>query len=203
MASITTYFRLEPDPLRPDVTIGATAPVHDPLWLLARQWQLGEFAAQDGGTPVVARWRGVAAEPTRFVAGPIPPNTQLQAPGFAALAAPLETLIERAGPPLPSTAETLAGLRLGVKNGGCAGMSYTMEWAETAGPHDEVVEDKGVRVLVDPKAVLFLLGTRMDFRTDKLSSGFVFENPNQTSACGCGESVAITPAVPDQLVPTI
>ena len=74
MASITTYFRLEPDPLRPDVTIGATAPVHDPLWLLARQWQLGEFAAQDGGTPVVARWRGVAAEPTRFVAGPIPPN---------------------------------------------------------------------------------------------------------------------------------
>ncbi len=97
----------------------------------------------------------------------------------------------------------VAGLRLGVKNGGCAGMSYTMEWAETAGPHDEVVEDKGVRVLVDPKAVLFLLGTRMDFRTDKLSSGFVFENPNQTSACGCGESVAITPAVPDQLVPTI
>jgi iron-sulfur cluster assembly protein len=97
----------------------------------------------------------------------------------------------------------VAGLRLGVKNGGCAGMSYTMEWAETAGPHDEVVEDKGVRVLVDPKAVLFLLGTRMDFRTDKLSSGFVFENPNQTSACGCGESVAITPAAPDQLVPTI
>ena len=97
----------------------------------------------------------------------------------------------------------VAGLRLGVKNGGCAGMSYTMEWAEAAGPLDEVVEDKGVRVLVDPKAVLFLLGTRMDFRTDKLSSGFVFENPNQTSACGCGESVAITPAAPDQLVPTI
>lgn len=117
MASITTYFRLEPDPLRPDVTVGATAPVHDPLWLLARQWQLGEFAAQDGGTPVVARWRGVAAEPTRFVAGPIPPNTQLQAPGFAALAAPLETLIERAGSPLPSSADTLAGLRLGVDTG--------------------------------------------------------------------------------------
>ncbi|MBK9081982.1 MAG: iron-sulfur cluster assembly accessory protein [Rhizobiales bacterium] len=98
-----------------------------------------------------------------------------------------------------------AGLRLGVKNGGCAGMSYTMEWAEAAGPLDEVIEDKGVRVLVDPKAVLFLLGTRMDFRADKLSSGFVFENPNQTSACGCGESVAITPAAPpvDDLVPTI
>ena len=92
----------------------------------------------------------------------------------------------------------VAGLRLGVKNGGCAGMSYTMEWAETAGPHDEVVEDKGVRVLVDPKAVLFLLGTQMDFQTSKLSSGFVFNNPNQTSACGCGESVAITPASADE-----
>lgn len=93
----------------------------------------------------------------------------------------------------------LAGLRVGVKNGGCAGMSYTMEFAEQAKPTDEVVEDKGVRVLIDPKAILFLLGTRMDFRRDKLSAGFVFENPNQTSACGCGESVAITPAKPDAL----
>ncbi|MBL8588080.1 MAG: iron-sulfur cluster assembly accessory protein [Methylobacteriaceae bacterium] len=90
----------------------------------------------------------------------------------------------------------VAGLRLGVKNGGCAGMAYTMEWADSVGPHDEVVEDKGVKVLIDPKAVLFLLGTRMDFRTDRLSSGFVFENPNQTSACGCGESVQLTPAAP-------
>ncbi|MFV0281452.1 MAG: Fe-S cluster assembly scaffold SufA [Rhodoblastus sp.] len=88
----------------------------------------------------------------------------------------------------------LFGLRVGVKNGGCAGMSYTMEMAEAAAPGDEVVEDRGVRVLVDPKAVLFLLGTQMDFQTTKLSSGFVFNNPNQTSACGCGESVAITPA---------
>ena len=87
----------------------------------------------------------------------------------------------------------LFGLRVGVKNGGCAGMSYTMEMAESAAPGDEVVEDKGVRVLVDPKAVLFLLGTQMDFAVSKLSSGFVFNNPNQTSACGCGESVAITP----------
>ena len=92
----------------------------------------------------------------------------------------------------------LFGLRVGVKNGGCAGMSYTMDMAEGPAPGDEIVEDKGVRVLVDPKAVLFLLGTRMDFRTDKLSSGFVFENPNQTSACGCGESVAITPAKLDE-----
>lgn len=93
----------------------------------------------------------------------------------------------------------LEALRVGVKNGGCAGMSYTMDWAETLGPHDEVVEDKGVKVVIDPKAVLFLLGTVMDFRRDKLSSGFVFDNPNQTSACGCGESVAITPAKPEQL----
>jgi iron-sulfur cluster assembly protein len=93
----------------------------------------------------------------------------------------------------------IAGLRVGVKNGGCAGMSYTMEFAEEIAPHDEVIEDKGVKVLIDPKAVLFLLGARMDFRVDRLSSGFVFENPNETSACGCGESVAITPASPAAL----
>ena len=91
----------------------------------------------------------------------------------------------------------IAAVRVGVKNGGCAGMSYTMEYAEKINPLDEVVEDKGVRILIDPKAVLFLLGTEMDFKVDKLSSGFVFNNPNQTSACGCGESVAITPARPD------
>ena len=91
------------------------------------------------------------------------------------------------------------GLRVGVKNGGCAGMSYTMEFADAPNARDEIIEDKGVRVLIDPKAVLFLLGTRMDFRTDKLTSGFVFENPNQTSACGCGESVAITPARSEDL----
>ena len=87
----------------------------------------------------------------------------------------------------------IAGVRVGVKNGGCAGMSYTMEYAESAAKFDEVVEDKGVRVLIDPKAVLFLIGTEMDYKTEKLSAQFVFNNPNQTSACGCGESVAITP----------
>ena len=88
----------------------------------------------------------------------------------------------------------VAGVRVGVKNGGCAGMEYTMEYAEAAKPNDEVVEDKGVKILVDPKAVLFLLGTEMDYKTEKLSAQFVFNNPNQTGACGCGESVQLTPA---------
>jgi iron-sulfur cluster assembly protein len=87
-----------------------------------------------------------------------------------------------------------AGVRVGVKNGGCAGMAYTMEYAESAQKFDEVVEDKGVKLLIDPKAVLFLLGTEMDWKIGKLSSQFVFNNPNQTSACGCGESVLLTPA---------
>ena len=91
----------------------------------------------------------------------------------------------------------IAGVRIGVKNGGCAGMSYTMEYAENVRPLDEVVEDKGVKLLIDPKAVMFLLGTEMDFKADKLTAGFVFNNPNQTSACGCGESVALTPASED------
>ena len=93
----------------------------------------------------------------------------------------------------------IVGVRVGVKNGGCAGMSYTMEYAEAAKPGEDVVEDKGVKVFVDPKAVLFLLGTEMDYQTTKLAAQFVFKNPNQTSACGCGESVAITPAKPDAL----
>ena len=86
------------------------------------------------------------------------------------------------------------GLRVGVRNGGCAGMSYTMELAQQVEPLDEVVEDKGVKVLIDPKAVLFLLGAQMDFKADRLGSSFTFSNPNETSSCGCGESVAITPA---------
>jgi iron-sulfur cluster assembly protein len=93
----------------------------------------------------------------------------------------------------------VAGLRIGVKNGGCAGMEYTMEWAGEAGPTDETVEDKGVTVLIDPKAILFLLGTEMDYKADKLKAGFVFNNPNQTSACGCGESVQLTPAQAESL----
>ena len=95
---------------------------------------------------------------------------------------------------MAKTEKPVAGLRVGVRNGGCAGMAYTMEFAEAAQASDEVVEDKGVRILIDPTAVMFLLGTEMDYRSDRMSSGFVFNNPNQTSACGCGESVSLTPA---------
>ena len=102
---------------------------------------------------------------------------------------------ERVRTAVASSDKPILGLRVGVKKGGCAGMEYTIDYAEVKQPHDEVVEDKGVTVLIDAKAVLYLLGTEMDVKTDKFSSTFVFNNPNQTSACGCGESVAITPAL--------
>jgi iron-sulfur cluster assembly protein len=95
---------------------------------------------------------------------------------------------------MANAASEVVGVRVGVKNGGCAGMAYTMEYADKVSPLDELIEDKGVRVLIDPKAVLFLLGTEMDYKADKLSAQFVFNNPNQTSACGCGESVQLKPA---------
>jgi iron-sulfur cluster assembly protein len=85
-------------------------------------------------------------------------------------------------------------LRVGVKNGGCAGMEYVMEYAEAPEAFDETVEDKDVRILVKADAVLFLLGSEIDYETTRLASKFVFRNPNQTDACGCGESVTITPA---------
>ena len=85
-------------------------------------------------------------------------------------------------------------LRVGVNNGGCAGMEYTMDYAEAPDAFDELVEDKGVQILVKAEAVLFLLGSEIDYETGRLSSKFVFRNPNQTDACGCGESVTIEPA---------
>ena len=101
-----------------------------------------------------------------------------------AAAARVKEIMDRADKPY-------AGLRVGVKNGGCAGQEYVMEYAEAAGPLDEVVEDRGVRILVEPKAVLFLIGTEVDYETTRLASKFVFRNPNETDACGCGESVTI------------
>ena len=97
---------------------------------------------------------------------------------------------------MAKSGKPMVGLRIGVKNGGCAGMQSTMEWAEEQKPFDEVVEDKGVKVLIDAKAMMFLLGTEMDYQASALKSGFVFNNPNQVSACGCGESVQLKPAAP-------
>ena len=90
--------------------------------------------------------------------------------------------------------EDVAGLKIGIKKGGCAGMEYTMSWAAGVDKFDEVVEQDGARIIIDPAAILYLLGTQMDYKTDKLSSGFVFNNPNQESAFGCGESVNLVPA---------
>jgi iron-sulfur cluster assembly protein len=92
-------------------------------------------------------------------------------------------------------------LKIGIKKGGCAGMEYTMTWAEEIGKFDEVIEDKGAVVLIDPAAIMYLIGTEMDYKTDKLSSQFVFNNPNQKSACGCGESVNLEPATPQGFAP--
>ena len=83
------------------------------------------------------------------------------------------------------------GVRIGVKSGGCAGMSYNMEYAKKVNPNDEVIEDKGVKVFVDSSAIMYLLGTEMDYKKDKFSSSFVFKNPNETERCGCGESFKI------------
>jgi iron-sulfur cluster assembly protein len=102
-------------------------------------------------------------------------------------AARVREIMERAEKPY-------AGLRVGVKNGGCAGQEYVLEYAEAAAPLDEQVEDKGVTILIEPKAILFLIGTEIDYETTKLASKFVFRNPNETDACGCGESVTIVPA---------
>jgi len=90
--------------------------------------------------------------------------------------------------------KSYVGLRVGVKQGGCAGQEYVMSYAEAVGPIDEVVSDKGVTILIEPKAVLYLVGTVIDYETSSLASKFVFRNPNETDACGCGESVTIKPA---------
>ena len=80
------------------------------------------------------------------------------------------------------------GVRVGVKSGGCAGMSYVMEYAKEINPNDEIIEDKGVKLFVDPGAIMYLLGTEMDYKKEEFSSSFVFNNPNETERCGCGES---------------
>ena len=91
-----------------------------------------------------------------------------------------------------SKAENKAiGVRIGVQSGGCAGMSYVMEYAKETRPNEEIIEDKGVKVLIDPSAIMYLLGTEMDYKKEKFSSQFVFKNPNETERCGCGESFKV------------
>jgi iron-sulfur cluster assembly protein len=92
---------------------------------------------------------------------------------------------------MSSADQATIGVRVGVKSGGCAGMSYVMEYAKDIKANEEVIEDKGVKVLIDPKAIMYLLGTEMDYKKEKFSSQFVFKNPNETERCGCGESFKI------------
>ena len=92
---------------------------------------------------------------------------------------------------MSNSKDSSIGVRIGVKSGGCAGMSYVMEYAKSSNSKDEVIEDKGVKVLIDPSAVMYLLGTEMDYKKEELSSTFVFKNPNETERCGCGESFKI------------
>jgi|TARA_B100001094_G_C17840059_1_gene627498 iron-sulfur cluster assembly protein len=92
---------------------------------------------------------------------------------------------------MSQAANSTIGVRVGIKSGGCAGMSYVMEYAKDVKPNEEVVEDKGVKVLIDPKAVMYLLGTEMDYKKEKFTSQFIFKNPNETERCGCGESFKV------------
>lgn len=98
-----------------------------------------------------------------------------------AAATRIQSLLDARGKPS-------VGIRIGVSTKGCSGMSYTLEYADEKGPHDEVIEEKGVTVLIDPKASMFIFGTEMDYVEEKMQSGFVFNNPNEKGRCGCGES---------------
>ncbi len=120
-----------------------------------------------------------------------PPRVRRERPKVVSLT---EAAAERVREIMAKADKPYAGLRVGVKNGGCAGQEYVLEYAAEAGPLDEMVEDKGVTILVEPKAVLFLIGTVIDYDVSRLSAKFTFKNPNETDACGCGESVTITPA---------
>lgn len=108
-----------------------------------------------------------------------------------------EAAAERVREIIARSETPIAGLRVGVKNSGCAGQEYVLSYAEAADPLDEVVQDKGVTILIEPKAVLFLVGTEIDYEVGRLASKFVFRNPNETDACGCGESVTIEPRKAD------
>jgi iron-sulfur cluster assembly protein len=135
-------------------------------------------------------------------------KARLSPPGFDRMTTPrprpavmtmTDAAVQRLEALMASKGPDVLGLRIGIKKGGCAGMEYTMDWATVRGKFDDVVERGKARVLIDPKAVMYLLGTEMDYKVDKLSAQFVFNNPNQQSACGCGESVNLMPASKDKL----
>jgi iron-sulfur cluster assembly protein len=107
--------------------------------------------------------------------------------------------VERVRKLMEAKGPSVLGLKIGIKKGGCAGMEYTLDWVDAVSKFDEVVEQDGARVIVDPQAVLYLLGTEMDWQVDRLSAQFVFNNPNQASACGCGESVNLVPVSSEKL----
>ena len=102
-----------------------------------------------------------------------------------------ENAAERIKEIMSEAGDQFLGVRVGVKSGGCAGMSYVMEYAKEVKPNEEVIEDKGVKVFIDPQAIMYLLGTEMDYKQEKFSSQFVFKNPNETERCGCGESFKV------------
>ena len=102
-----------------------------------------------------------------------------------------ENAVERIKEIMSKSEDATIGVRVGVQSGGCAGMSYIMEYAKEIKPNEEVIEDKGVKVLIDPKAIMYLLGTEMDYKKETFSSQFVFKNPNETERCGCGESFKV------------
>jgi iron-sulfur cluster assembly protein len=168
--------------------------------------------APDGGTPAMTT---LPSQKPRIALYCLKPATRWKSMTTPMTTAPSPTIAKpaRTRPQVMTLTDTAAarvaaitaskpgviGLKIGVKKGGCAGMEYTMTWAETQDKFDEVVESKGAKVLIDPMAVLYLLGTEMDYTTTKLSSTFVFNNPNQKSACGCGESVNLMPAPKSKL----
>jgi iron-sulfur cluster assembly protein len=110
-----------------------------------------------------------------------------------------ERAAERIKALMAEKGDDTVGLRIGIKKGGCAGMEYTMTWTAKRDPLDDVVEQHGATVLIDPMAVMYLLGTEMDYKIDKLSAQFVVSNPNQTGACGCGESVNLAPVAAEEI----
>jgi iron-sulfur cluster assembly protein len=162
---------------------GGAAPSFAPLLRTSSGWKAEVISRRRGKSMLYKGGRRFLAVSEDFMANP----------QFAVLSL-TEAAAARARNLIASAGRPVAGLRVGIKVGGCAGMTYTMDLAEEVRPDDEIIEDQGVKILIAPKDLMFLLGTKLDFETTTLQASFTFQNPNQTGACGCGESVSITPA---------